>query len=62
MDFENYSFDALDTIGAFILKHLIPQAGMQSNNGAVFFLNDIYLAIEKELESRELDFEEDDEE
>lgn len=61
MNLENFSYDALDTIGAFILRHLIPQAGMQSNNGAVFFLNDIYLAIEKELESREL-YEEDEDE
>lgn len=62
MNLENYSYDALDTISAFILKRLIPQAGMQGNNGAVYFLNDTYLAIENELESRELDFEEDDEE
>lgn len=62
MNLENYSYDALDTVGAFILKHLMPQAGMQGNNGAVYFLNDTYLAIEKELESRELYAEEDEDE
>ncbi len=61
MSLENYSYDALDTIGAFILRRLIPTAGMQGNQGAVNFLNDIYLAIEKELESREL-YEEDEDE
>lgn len=58
MNLENYDYDALDTIVTFILKRLMPQAGMQGNNGAVYFLNDVYLAIEKELESRELEYEE----
>lgn len=48
---ENYDYGTLYKVSEYILRELMPKEGKKGHHDMVYFLNDLYLALDNELKS-----------
>lgn len=51
IDTENYDYGTLYRVSECILRELMPTAATKGNTDMVYFLNDLYLALDDELKA-----------